>query len=242
MSAHAATSSLPEYRITSELNRQSLPGAERDPDRKVAWMNAICVLVLAVGLLMTDKPAELAFTPEIYEPPQTIELPRVLPETKPEIQDLKVEEVTDFEPVAQPTVVVVAADASKVPFAVPVVGATLVSSDLRQVSAPPKLLVIPKPPPLMVLKFTERANHGDLPWPTDKDYPPEARARKEQGDVVMVVDVSADGGAPTEVTIERPAESDYLNRAARDWVRTKWKFFPGQAKRLRFMFSYTLGL
>jgi len=245
MSAHAATNPLPQYRITSELNRQCLPSSERDPNRKVAWMNAICLAVLGVGVLMTKEPAELAFKPELYEPPQTIVLaPPVEPETLPEIEELRPEDLPDLQEVSQqPSVVVVAADATQVPFAIPVVGATLVSSDLRQVSAPPKLLVVPKAPQLMVLKYSERGNYGNLPWPTDRDYPPEAKTRRQTGDVIMIIEVGADGGPPRDVVVEKGSGSEYLDLHARDWVRTRWKFNPaGAAKRYKFMFSYQLGI
>ena len=233
MSAHAASTALPQYRVNSELNRQCLPSAERDPNRKVAWMNAICLAVLGVGVLMTKEPAQLAFIPEIYETPQEIILPAVTePETPPETEILR-----------PSAVVVVAADASKVPFAVPVVGATMVSSDLRQVSAPPKLLVVPKPPQLMVLKYSERGSYGDLPWPTAGDYPQEARTRRETGDVIMVIEVGREGGSPREVIVEKGSGSEYLDAHARDWVRTRWKFNPTEApKRFKFMFSYQLGV
>jgi len=239
---------MPAYRLTSELNRECLPSSERDPNRKVAWMNAVCVFVLAIGVIMTKEPAQLAFTPEVYQPPQPIELVKAAePETLPEIEDLKPEDIPDFQESQQvQAVVVVAPDASAVPFAVPVVGATLVSTDLRQVSPPPKLQFVTKAPPapaVFNLRPSERANYGDLPWPTDRDYPPEAKTRRETGDVIMVIDVDAAGGAPREVTIERSSGSSYLDNHAREWVRTRWKFNPlGERKRLRSMFSYSLGL
>lgn len=208
-------------------------------------MNAICLTVLAVGVLMTKEPAELVFKPEPYDPPQAVLIPTLSePEVQTEIQELRPEDIPDLaESAPQPSVVVVAADPTKVPFAVPVVGATLASSDLRQVSAPPKLLVVPKPPQLTVLKYSERGNYGDLPWPTDRDYPAEAKARRETGDVIMVVEVSPDGGAPKEVTVEKGSGSEYLDAHARNWVRTRWRFTAsGTAKRFRFMFSYQLAL
>lgn len=246
MSAQAASTALPQYRLNSELNRQCLPSAERDPNRKVAWMNAICLAVLGVGVFMTKEPAKMVFIPEVYETPQEIVLPAVTePETPEETEILRPEDIPDMQDTApQPSaVVVVAADASKVPFAVPVVGATLVSSDLRQVSAPPKLAVVPKPPQLNILRYSERGNYGDLPWPSARDYPQEAQARRETGDVIMVIEVGREGGAPREVIVEKGSGSEYLDAHARDWVRTRWKFNPSDApKRFKFMFTYQLGI
>ncbi len=244
MNATVAAPHMPPYRLTSDLNRECLPSSEKDPNRKVAWMNAICLSVLLVGVAMTKQPAQLAFVPELYQTPQPIDIIKPQePQTPPQVEELKPEDIQDSEetPRFQP-VVVVAADPSKVPVAIPVVGATAVSSDIRQVSAPPKLLIVPKPAPApLILKYAERGSYGDLPWPTDRDYPTEAKSRKESGDVIMVIDVGPDGGAPTDVTIEKSSNSSYLDAHARDWVRTRWKFKPiGERKRFKFMFSYQL--
>jgi TonB family protein len=234
----AATTGFPEYRVISDLNRECLPSSERDPDRKIAWMNAICLSILGIGILMTKEPAQMAFVPEVYDPPQEIQIlePQTLPPE--EIRELKPEEMTDLPEVAPAEVVVVALDPSKVLFAVPVINATVASADLRQVSAPARLVVPPKAPSGPVLLRFGKNEYGDFPPP--QTYPPEALARREVGSVILILKAGPDGGPPEEVTIEKSSGSSYLDIAARDWVRSKWRFFPGKAGLYRREFEYTL--
>ncbi|MFO1459868.1 MAG: TonB family protein [Verrucomicrobiota bacterium] len=238
----------PEYHLTSDLNRECLPGSQYDPDRWVSWANALCLGVLTVGVLMTKQPAALVFNRQAYEPPAVLPVEDVPPEVPDQVRDLVMDEVTDT-PESAPAapVVVVAAEPAAVPFAVPVVGATVASFDLRTVSAPPVLPISgtstspgPVVAPPSTLRYGERGARGDLPWPTMADYPQEARDHKEVGDVILIAVVTAEGGLPSEVIVEKGSGSFRLDAHARDWVKNRWKFFPGNPQRWRFMFSYEL--
>jgi periplasmic protein TonB len=248
MSGKTATLDSSGYQLTSDLNRECLPHADREPDRQVAWANALCLGVLTIGLLMTKQPAALVFHREAYDPPQVLSLEQPAELPPPEMtRDLVVDAPTDAPSAPSAPLVVVAAEPAAVPFAVPVVGATVASFDLKAVSAPPilsapgtsasALPVIAAP---SVLRYGERGARGDLPWPGVADYPPEARDRKEVGDVVLVAVVTAQGGLPAEVIVEKSSGSTFLDNHAREWVRKRWKFFPGNPQRWRFMFSYEL--
>src|SRR5579859_3128952 len=50
------------YRLESELARAALYAAERDPNRKLAWVNSICILVLLIGIF-GSKPASIRIKP-----------------------------------------------------------------------------------------------------------------------------------------------------------------------------------
>lgn len=247
MSATASLGS-PNYHLNSDLNRECLPGANRDPDRMVAWANALCLGVLAVGVLMTKQPAALVFNRQAYEPPPVLPIEESTTPIPEQVSDLKIDQdLQTEEPAAAAPLVVVAAEPASVAFAVPVVGATVASFDLRAVSAPPVLPVSGTSvsstlasAPTSVLRYGERGARGDLPLPTMAEYPKEALDHKEVGDVIIVAVVSAEGGFPTEVLIEKSSGSFRLDAHARNWAKTRWKFFPGNPHRWRYMFSYEL--
>ena len=247
MSATASLGS-PEYHLTSDLNRECLPGANRDPDRIVSWANALCIGVLTVGVLMTKQPAALVFNRQAYDPPPVLPVEETTPPVSEQVTDLKIDnDPQTEEPAASAPLVVVAAEPASVPFAVPVVGATVASFDLRTVSAPPILPVsgssvtpAPTAAPTSVLRNGERASRGDLPLPSDADYPADAKDHKEVGEVIIVAVVAAEGGFPTEVLIEKSSGSFRLDAHARDWAKTHWKFFPGNPHRWRWVFVYNL--
>jgi len=73
MSASIA-SSTEQYRVHSDLNLESLPQSNRDPNRKVWWMNSLAASVLGIGVFLTKEPAEFAFKPVAPEAPMQIEV------------------------------------------------------------------------------------------------------------------------------------------------------------------------
>lgn len=136
MSASIA-SSTGQHRLHSDLNRESLPQSNRDPNRKVWWMNSLCASVLGIGVFLTKEPAEFAFRPVAPETPMQIEVVQPQVEIlqqvdRQEVPDEPMEEVEVA--VIQP--IVVAADSSKVAFAVEVKGPTVTSADMRKVAPP----------------------------------------------------------------------------------------------------------
>src|ERR1700753_2038938 len=71
------------YALKSDLARLCLPGASRDPGRKLAWMNSICILFLLVGIIgatsaripIKSAPPVQEIMPVILEPappPKTV--------------------------------------------------------------------------------------------------------------------------------------------------------------------------
>src|SRR6266704_1026286 len=118
-----------QYPLSSDLAKLCLPAEFKDSYRRLAWVNSICFLFLAVGLVgfkapkvvvrPLKKPPEAM---EVYLPPP--EQPKIEPQVKqeePEPQD---------QPVDTPQVAIVAAaaDPSSVAFAVPVEGAMAVQN------------------------------------------------------------------------------------------------------------------
>ncbi|MCD9026863.1 TonB family protein [Luteimonas sp. BDR2-5] len=79
----------------------------------------------------------------------------------------------------------------------------------------------PAPATRPAVPADREASPVDSPEPT---YPPAAARSREQGTVILLVQVDADGSA-TDVTIETRSGSRDLDRAAVDAVR-KWTFQP----------------
>src|ERR1039458_7605424 len=50
------------YELSSELARTGLRAVEADPDRKLAWVNSVCILFLLIGLV-GSRPAEIRIKP-----------------------------------------------------------------------------------------------------------------------------------------------------------------------------------
>src|SRR5689334_21333801 len=113
------------YELESELARLSLHATDRDPNRKLAWVNSVCILFFLIGVF-GSKPASLRIKPlplleevsaAIVEP-----LPPP-PQTQPEQQT---QEQNDQEQADTPQVVVVTLESPAINFAVPTIGNLMV--------------------------------------------------------------------------------------------------------------------
>lgn len=59
-------------------------------------------------------------------------------------------------------------------------------------------------------------------------YPALAEKRRQQGTVVLMILVDAEGN-PVDVTVEQSSGSSLLDEAARKFVKARWRFVPAQA-------------
>lgn len=158
--------------------------------------------VLSVSLIAPPAPAP---RPEIVPPrPRPVEK---RPVPRP---------VREMAPLAIPAEAPVAAPAVEVP-AVPPAPTFAPPAP----AAPPALLAPPAPPAPSKPRFD--ADYLDNPKPV---YPYLSRKLKEEGRVVLRVQVAADG-LPTEVTLQSGSGSARLDQAALETVR-RWKFTPAR--------------
>src|SRR5215469_700074 len=74
---------MPARELKDELARLCLPAANRDPNRKLAWMNSVCILFLLIGIFgaaptaVSTKPVPpieeiMPVAIETPPPPQTV--------------------------------------------------------------------------------------------------------------------------------------------------------------------------
>ena len=209
-----------DYQLSDGLARLCLPAEFRDSYRRLAWVDSICFLFLVIGLIGLRAPriVERPLTP----PPENV--PVVF--TPPEEQQQTVETPQI------PTVV--AANAPNVAFAVPVEGAVVLAPVNR---APPPPMVTKAPPAQPKTFVPGKGEGGTFPWPTS--YPREAMDQRLQGTVMLYVVVDQNG-SPTQVDIKDSSRHYVLDRFAQQWVKTHWRWLPGETRYFYVPFQFNL--
>jgi protein TonB len=211
---------LPEYELKSELARLCLPSAERDPNRRLAWVNSICVLFLIIGLIGV-KPPGVAIKPVPPLDPEVIPVlvepatPPPQAQTEPQEQ-----EPPDSPPDETPQVVVVTPAAPNINFSVPTIGNLLVPNALAK--APPLAPMAPMRPvvplkhPPATLENTGKG--GDRPVPP---YPRIALEQGQQGSVTLLLHAN-EAGIITTIEVKQSSGYPLLDRGAIDYVKRHW--------------------
>lgn len=225
------------YHLGSDLARLCLPTAGRDPNRKLAYVNSICAGFLLVGLVGLRMPE-----PHVRPIPEPVEIVPVVftpPEQPPSVaQEETLEQPLEDlpEPSLDTPVVatVVAADPSAVAFAVPVQGPVILAP--ARFAAPPPRVVRP-PPPAPTRFVPTGKEEGSFPWP--RSYPRQALLDRQQGTVMLLVQVGEDG-RPTSVTVHESSGYGTLDRHALEWVRDNWRWPPGPPRAYYVPFVYQL--
>ena len=199
-------------------------------DRRLAWVNAICLSCLAIGLiglkprtLVVSQPAGPA-----EEAVATVIEPLVVP----------LQTITTAPPPTDPVelgnshsagpVIAVTLNSPAVAFPVPTVGNVLVPIRLAQ---PPPAQPVNGAVPLHSAQLESLGTTGITgrrPAPT---YPPESLRAQEQGTVLLLIEVDSDGHV-SRATITESSGYRRLDQAAVEAVKQFWYFGPGQGSRL----------
>jgi protein TonB len=224
-----------KYGLSDDLARLCLPTEYKDSTRTLAWVNSICFLFLLIGIvgLKPPKPVQRTLSkpdepvPVVFTPPE--EQPKVTPEVR---QEEPAPQETPLE-TPQVAVVVAAADAPDVAFAVPVKGAVAVAKEARFAAPPPaNLNAAPQP-----TKFNPNATDGgSYPAPT---YPGFAQRNRYQGTVTVEILVDA-SGAVTAANVKKSSSYPMLDDAAVQVVKNRWRFPPGGARHLLWDCTFEL--
>ncbi|MGP8239454.1 MAG: TonB family protein [Limisphaerales bacterium] len=209
------------YQLKSELARVCLPAPERSADRRMAWVNSLCLLFLLIGVFGDQSKLPVPKQAPPLERPVPI-IVEPLPATPPPaVQPQNVERQSDEEKPEAQRFVAVTLDTPAIHFAVPTIGNLLVP------------LAAAVPPPAMPLGQSDTVAHqartaplasgstgtgGDRPIP---DYPPMAKQMGIQGTVLLLFTVD-DVGAITSVSIKQSSGSPLLDHAAEQWVKRRW--------------------
>ncbi len=211
------------YELKDELARLCLSTARRDPERKLAWVNSICILFLLIGILGARQGViAIKPVPPVREEVPVVIQPAVLPPQavapKPELA----------QPINQPRVLVALPNAPSVNFGVPTTG-TLVA-DAALASAP-------QVAPVRVGSLSNTGAGGERPEPP---YPPIAEQTGEQGVVVLVL-TGDDAGNVVSVNVKDSSGFPLLDRATVDFIKRHWRLPTDTATRL-FQTSITYQL
>ncbi|MDB6015616.1 MAG: hypothetical protein JWR19_105 [Pedosphaera sp.] len=212
------------YELKSELAKLCLP-AGRDNDRKLAWVNSICILFLLIGVLGAKSPdTRLKALPQMEEPIPVIIEPTPPPASQDEPRK---EEETPPEQKETPQVVVVTPETPAINFAVPTVGNLVVPLGIAK--APPLKPMAPIEPARSVpTTLNNTGNGGDRPAPP---YPKIALEQGQEGSVVLALTVD-DGGVIVEIQVKESSGSGVLDRSALEFVKRHWIIPPGNRTRV----------
>lgn len=211
-----------QFTLHSELARLSLPGEYKDTNRRLAWVNSICALFLAIGLVGLKPPGLVVrelnrpddIVPVIFTQPEEAqpEEPEPKPDEKPPDPS-----VLDESPVVA---TVVALNTPAVAFAIPVKGPTILA---------PARFAAPPPPPSgrseapRATRFNPNAGDRSTPQP---DYPRLALQRGYQGTVIVNFTVQPSGEI-SSVEVAQSSGFTILDDAAVNTIRKYWRFAPG---------------
>ena len=216
-----------ERELKSELARYCLPAANRDPNRKLVWVNSICILFLLIGLVGA-KPASI----NIQTPPPIEEvIPAVLeplppPPTRIEAQQNPDDNNQDKPEV--PQVVVVTPESPAINFSIPTIG-NLVVPNVMAIAPSTASLKPLAPVRSRFLAINGTGASGDRPFP--KTYPAIAKTLGQQGTVLLSMQVD-ENGSITAIEVKESSGFSILDRSALDYVKRHWILPAGAAGRI----------
>jgi protein TonB len=199
------------YELKDELARFCLPMANRDPNRKLAWTNSICILFLLIGLLGAKR------APGFVEPSaraQEIVPTIVEPAPPPAVENQKPKPV-EQEKTEAPRIVAVALDTPTINFSVPTIGNLLVPTAIAQAPAAEVVQTA-------ILKINSTGAGGERPQPP---YPKIALEEAQQGSVKLSMTVD-ENGVITDIAIKESSGYPVLDSSAVEFVRRHWTIPP----------------
>jgi protein TonB len=216
------------YELNSELARLGLHATEADPERKLAWVNSICILFLLIGIV-GSRPASIRIKP--LPPGEEVNAAIVEPLPPPPQQQSDQqhqEQQNDQEQPDTPQVVVVTLNTPSINFSVPTVGNLLVPNAIAQAppAAPLKQPVAPLHIVPTVLNTT--GNSGERPEPP---YPKIALEQGQQGSVMLRMTVDEAGLIKT-IEVAQSSGFPILDHSALEFVKRHWTVPPGTGSRI----------
>jgi len=234
----------PRYTLRSELYRSCLPQAAEDTGRWLIWMNTICLLFLAGGILGIAHPPGLVLQKFTIDTAVQTEIREFKPEPQPQQSVTEDEpapdEPTPLEPVTAPPVIVAPADANVV-FPVEVKGPVIISKDPNFAAPPPSQTRRSAPAAPAGPRRFERGGggSGEGRFTPEPPYPREALVRRETGAGEFLVTIDPTGGI-TEMKLLATSGSSTLDTSFRQHVRRLWRFRPEDAGDWIIPFEYRL--
>jgi TonB family protein len=198
------------YELKDELSRLCLPTADRDPNRKLAWINSICLLFLLIGVIGARR------APNFVEPPpRPQEIVPTIVEPAPLPAEIQKTQHTEQEKTEAPQVVAVTLDTPAINFSVPTIGNLVVPTAIAQANTATILKTA-------ILRINSTGTSGERPQPP---YPKIALEEAEQGSVKLSMTVDQDG-VITDIQVRESSGYPVLDRSAMEFVKWHWKIPP----------------
>jgi protein TonB len=222
------------YVLKSELARLCLPAASRDSNRKLAWMNSICILFLVIGIFGAAS-TRLSIKPI----PPMEEIAPVLLETIPPAEAVTPNENENPNPQPSPdvpNVVVAVPNAPNINFSVPTIGNLLAPSAVAK--APPLNPLQRVEPVNPLAQISNTGSSGSRPQPP---YPKLALEQGEQGKVVLLLSADSAGNVAS-IQVKSSSGFPMLDRATGDFIKRHWTLPSGASTNQMFETTITYKL
>jgi TonB family protein len=217
-----ANQTLPAYELKDGLSRLCLSTARPEPERKLAWVNSICLLFLLIGIFGRR---EGVIAVQAVAPLRQ-EVPIVTQPAPPQPIAPKPEQPASQE--NQPRALVVLPNAPDVNFGIPTAGTLVTDAAL---AAPPP------PAPMRINSLPNTGAGGARPEPP---YPPIALQTGEQGTVILLL-TGDDAGNVISADVKTSSGFPVLDRATVDFVKKHWHL-PTDTSARTFQTSFTYQL
>jgi periplasmic protein TonB len=208
-----ANRTLPVYELKDELARHCLPPANRDPNRKLAWVNSICILFLIIGVAGAKR-GSITLKPP---PPLPAEMVPIFVETPPPpaSDETPKEEPKEAKPEA-PNMVVAVPDSPAVLFSVPTIANVLVPDGVP--TTPPENPM--RPVEALRSRPATLISSGGFERPAP-DYPAYFLDLGEHGSVTFLITVNQ-SGLVTDVKVAHSSGFPDLDEYALKHVKKRW--------------------
>ena len=212
----------PPGAVGTDLPRFCLELDPAEAKRALAWVNSICFVYLAIGVLglRPSAPVIHRTPPVALEAAPTIIEPLVSPvqtiTANPSPEEAPSEKATE----ENSATVAVTLDSPAIAFSVPTVGNVLVPLTMAQAPPPrPMQGAVPiSAPHIEQIGVTGIGGSRRAP-----PYPEESLMNREEGRVVLLIDAD-ESGKITSVTVKDSSGHSQLDRATADYVRRHWFF------------------
>jgi TonB family protein len=213
------------YELKSELARFCLPAANRDPNRKLAWVNSICILFLIIGICGAKNGSiSLRAVPAVEEVVPTIIQPS-LPLPPSEAASSENRDQNKQEESGPPQAVVVTLESPSINFAVPTIGTLVVPNAVA--AAPPLKPLQPRAVRSGATTLGSTGGGGERPQPP---YPQIALEQGEQGTVTLLMNAD-EAGNVMSVDVKESSGFPILDHSTVEYIKRHWTLPPGPGTR-----------
>jgi len=224
------------YALRSELAQFCFPAAHRDDQRKLAWVDSLCLGFLIIGAVGLKPPAPVVRTVVPIEEPMTTIVEPPPPSQPQELAPAETTEEISDQPPDTPQVVAVSLPSPSFNFSVPTRGNLIVPAAMA--SAPPArpmqalTQAVAKPAAVSVLRPQGKgSDRPDPPFPYALISNGAVGTRAEikqrgtlERNTLWLLAVVETNGTLSSLTVDESSGFSQLDQHTMDWVKRRWTF------------------